>query len=274
MEIKMDDSRITTLQQVEEFINVSQPLYRMVSRSEAYQWTEHTLRKFGYLRLSRRQKGVLRKYLHIMTGYSDSQIDRLILRYRKTGTVRLLQYLRHQFVPVYSPEDIRLLAVTDDVHNYPSGQALKKTLEREYGLFGKKEYGKISGISVSHIYNIRKTTMYKRIAKKYIPTRPTVSVSIGERRKPDPQGKPGYIRVDTVHQGDKDEKKGLYHINTVDEVIQFEVISATSKISETYLLPLLELMLDTYPYRIQEFHPDNGSEYIVKTPILDSVSLS
>ena len=42
-------------------------------------------------------------------------------------------------------------------------------------------------------------------------------MSIGERRKPDPRGRPGYLRV-AVHQGDTETHQGLYHINAVDTV--------------------------------------------------------
>ena len=55
------------------------------------------------------------------------------------------------------------------------------------------------------------------------------TVNIGERRKPIPNGQPGFIRIDTVHQGDQDKKKGVYHINAVDEVTQFEVIASVEK---------------------------------------------
>jgi len=79
-----------------------------------------------------------------------------------------------------------------------------------------------------------------------------------------PDGQPGYIRVDTVHQGDLDEVKGLYHINAVDEVTQFEIVCAVEKISERYLIPVLEQLLDQFPFGILEFHADNGSEYINK----------
>jgi hypothetical protein len=34
--------------------------------------------------------------------------------------------------------------------------------------------------------------------------------------------------VDTVHQGDQDGKKGVYHINAVDEVTQYEVVLSTT----------------------------------------------
>jgi hypothetical protein len=87
-------------------------------------------------------------------------------------------------------------------------------------------------------------------------------VTIGERRKPDPQGRPGYLRIDTVHQGDQDGVKGLYHINAIDEVTQWEVAGATAFISEAWLLPVLEAMLAQFPFHIRGFHSDNGSEFI------------
>jgi hypothetical protein len=35
-------------------------------------------------------------------------------------------------------------------------------------------------------------------------------VAIGVRKAPAPQGLPGYIRIDTGHQGDQDGMKGVY----------------------------------------------------------------
>ena len=87
-------------------------------------------------------------------------------------------------------------------------------------------------------------------------------MSIGERRKPNPNGQPGFIRVDTVHQGDFDRTKGVYHINCVDEVTQFQLILSTEKIAERYLLPVLEELLETFPLILLGFHADNGSEFI------------
>jgi hypothetical protein len=55
-------------------------------------------------------------------------------------------------------------------------------------------------------------------------TRPT-PVATGERRKPDPGGRSGYLRVDTVHQGDLDGAKG-FHINAVNEGTQWQVVGA------------------------------------------------
>jgi hypothetical protein len=87
---------------------------------------------------------------------------------------------------------------------------------------------------------------------------------IGERRKPNANGQPGFIRIDSVHQGDQDGAKGVYHINAVDEITQFEVVCTVEKISEHYLIPVLEQLLDTFPFVIKGFHSDNGSEYINK----------
>ena len=92
-------------------------------------------------------------------------------------------------------------------------------------------------------------------------TRPSAA-STGERRKPDPQGRPGFLRVDTVHQGNWDGAKGVYHINAVDTVTQWQIVGCTSKISEQFLLPVLEAILHQFPFQIIGFHADNGSEYI------------
>ena len=91
-----------------------------------------------------------------------------------------------------------------------------------------------------------------------------MKVAIGERRRPRPEGRPGYLRVDTVHQGDRDGVKGVYHVDAVDEVTQWQVVGATAQISEAALLPLLKAMLKQFPFRIRGF-TDNGSEFINHT---------
>jgi transposase InsO family protein len=67
--------------------------------------------------------------------------------------------------------------------------------------------------------------------------------------------------VDTGHQGDWEGLKGIYHINAVDAVTPWEIAGGTAKISEAYLLPVLEALLHQFPFRILGFHSDNGSEY-------------
>jgi transposase InsO family protein len=70
-----------------------------------------------------------------------------------------------------------------------------------------------------------------------------------------------------VHQGDQPNggEKGVYHINAVDQVTQWEAVGSTPRISEAYLQPVLQHMLGQFPFRIRGFHTDNGSEFINKT---------
>jgi len=71
------------------------------------------------------------------------------------------------------------------------------------------------------------------MARRFTATKPVVS-KIGERAKPDPKGQPGYIRIDTVHQGDFNGHKGVYPINAVDEITQWEIVASVERVSETY----------------------------------------
>jgi hypothetical protein len=124
----------------------------------------------------------------------------------------------------------QLLAYVDRAHGNLSGPAPRRILEREYGEYGQAAYQRLAGISGAQLCRLRNTAAYRKRNTSYQPTRPT-PIPIGERRKPQPQGKPGYLRVDTVHQGDQDGDKGLYHINAVDEVTQWEIVAATPQIS-------------------------------------------
>ena len=60
-----------------------------------------------------------------------------------------------------------------------------------------------------------------------------------------------YPRVDTV--------KGVYHLNAVDAV------GCTPRTNATYLEPVLEAMLDQFPFPSLGSHTDNGSEFINHT---------
>jgi transposase InsO family protein len=137
-------------------------------------------------------------------------------------------------------------------------------MEREWDVYGHADYRNISRISIAHIYNLRRSHLYRNITKRYMKTKPAV-VKIAERARPDPGGRPGYIRIDTVHQGDCNGERGVYHINAVDEVTQWESVASVEKISENYLVPVLESLLAGFPFVIRGFHSDNGSEFINKT---------
>jgi len=259
--MKLDD--LTTIDQLRDFLSGTQAVAFsvMADKQASYRWIQGELARFRYLRCPRQDKGVLLRYLMKVSGYSRQQVTRLVAQYRQRGQLQRRQRTVAGFACRYTPEDIRLLAAMDERHETPCGPAVKKLCERACGVFGQTEYERLATISVSHLYNLRKSTTYTRHRRHFEKTRPKVS-SIGERRKPRPDGKPGFIRIDTVHQGDQDKQKGVYHINAVDEVTQFEVVCSVEKISELYLIPALEQMLQAFPFTVLGFHSDNGSEYI------------
>jgi hypothetical protein len=261
----MNDEDLQTIKQVKQFLEGSEALtFGGISIEERYKWVETVLVRFTYSRLNRAEKGVIRRYLEKVSGYSRAQVCRLIKEYNQQGQLRKALYERHCFPGKYTLADIALLAKTDELHDCLSGPATKKIMEREWAIYGHADFKNISGISVAHLYNLRRSSRYRNMNKRYTKTKPAV-VRIGERIRPNPGGRPGYIRVDTVHQGDLNERKGVYHINAVDEVTQWEVVASVEKISEYYLEPILESMVASFPFVIRGFHSDNGSEFINKT---------
>jgi transposase InsO family protein len=260
----MNDERLKTIEQVRQFLEGSEGHeFRGVSVEERYCWIEKVLGRFQYYGQKRAGKGVIRQYIGKVSGYSRAQVSRLIREYHQKGCLRRAKYQRHRFQKKYASSDVALLARTDELHGYLSGPATRKIMEREWKVYGHLEFEEISRISVAHLYNLRKSNLYRSINKPYTKTKPSV-VKIAERAKPEPEGSPGYIRIDTVHQGDLNGVKGVYHINTVDEITQWEIMASVERISESYLVPALESMLTHFPFVIRGFHSDNGSEFINK----------
>src|SRR5664279_4630632 len=265
--IRMHEAEKLSLEAIGCFIAASQEIqFEAEDRQQLYGWVERVLVEQEYAQQGKAARGLLRRYVERMTGLSRAQVTRLIARYTATGRVVATVYRRRRFPERYTRADIELLATVDEAHETLSGPATRRILQREFELYGKQEYARLAVISVAHLYNLRKSQRYRERRLNYVKTRPT-AVSIGERRKPQPQGQPGYLRLDTVHQGDQPGggEKGVYHINAVDEVTQWAVAGSTPRISEAYLEPILENMLRQFPFRILGFHSDNGSEFINKT---------
>jgi len=265
MTIKMNDSHIGSITQIKEFLKVAKVIeFKGVSLKERYAWIETVLIRFEYFRSSKKNKSILKKYMMQMTGYSDAQITRLIAKKKLTGKIVSGASRKHRFPVKYTTDDIALLIETDNAHSRLSGPATKRIFERQCLEFKDARYGKLKDISSSHIYNLREKKQYLSWVKIYKKTS-AVSVDIGKRMKPKPEGKPGFLRIDTVHQGDMDKEKGVYHINVTDEVTQWEIVGCVERISEYHLEPLLLDLLEQFPFKILNFHSDNGSEFINKT---------
>ena len=266
MKTIMNEQDLKTVEQVQQFLVGTQLVAFQIldDKASRYKWIQSTLIRFNYDRLKRLEKGILIRYMAKISGYSRRQLTRLIQQQRRVGRLVRRQRTNNGFARRYSNADIQLIATLDSLHDQPNGKALKKLCERAYQVFDDAAYERLSTISVAHLYNLRKSKVYTRCRYTYTKTKPKAS-SIGERRKPCPYGKPGYLRIDSVHQGDLDGRKGLYHINAVDEVTQMEVAACVEKISERFLIPALQQMLEFFPFVILGFHSDNGSEYVNKT---------
>jgi len=264
----MNDENITSISQLKSFlkevaiVNFSINNIGNKNKQEMYDWVGTVLQKFRYFSLKKKEKIIVIDYIKKITKKSRPQIKRLIRRKRKVGKIRLSETNKNSFPVLYNTSDIARLIETDNAHGRLSGPATKAILEREYLKFGKENYERISHISIPHIYNIRKSNRQYKSNILFISKTQSVKRNIGKRSKPRPMGKPGYLRVDSVHQGDLDKQKGVYYINMVDEVTQWEVIGCVEGISEQFLMPLLIELLDRFPFVITEFHSDNGSEYI------------
>jgi transposase InsO family protein len=260
MRLNMNDEQLQTLEQVRRFVEGSREVeFEGVNTKEKYKWMEEVLKKYRYFRLKKEGKGLIRRYIIKVSGYSRAQVTRLIGKYQETGKIKLVEYRRHRFPRKYSDVEVLLLARTDELHGWLSGPATRKILEREYEIYGDGRFKNLSNISVAQIYNLRRSQRYK--GNRFTRTR-QVATRIGERVKPDSQGQPGLIRVDTVHQGDQEGRKGVYHINSVDEVTQWEVVVSIERISENHLAAVLEDLINQFPFKIRGFHSDNGGEFV------------
>jgi len=261
----MNDDHIVSVAQLFDIVQQRSGIrFESKDRKEAYPWIEKTLIRFRYGRETRKHKGIIKRYLIMMTGYSERMIDKLIQRKKETKKVLPMERTQHTFAAKYTVEDVASLADVMKAHNYPNGKAAVVAMKDMYAIYHDEKFIRLKDLSVSHLYNLKDRRQYQTATLNYTKTNP-VSVPIGERRKPRPEGKPGYLRVDSVHQGDRDKEKGVYHINLVDEVTQYEVMVCVEGISEYFLAPALETALISFPFRILNFHSDNGSEYINKT---------
>ncbi|MGD1025899.1 MAG: hypothetical protein ABR880_24215, partial [Candidatus Sulfotelmatobacter sp.] len=233
--IKVSNKPGMSLDEIRVFLRASEAVhFEGEKKEEVYAWVSACLGEQNWDELGRTARGLVRRYMEKMTGLSRAQITRLITRYGEEGEVRVKRSRRHRFAPLYNHADVALLVSVDEAHETLSGPATQKILQRQCYDFGDPHYDRLARISVAQIYRLRKSAGYRKQRVVYQGTR-AVQVAIGQRRAPQPEGRPGYLRVDTVHQGDRDGVKGVYHINAVDEVTQWEVVSATAQISEAAL---------------------------------------
>jgi len=261
-----NNSARRSLVEIKSFLTTVDCLeFKTVSQTERNEWIETLLVHHNYRKCHRPDKGIIRQYILKITGISRAHANRLIGEFLHHSQIKKINILtgvkRNCFGRVYTESDIKLLVAADNAHSRLSGPAIIKSFQREFTIFNKTEYANLKNISISHLYRLRTNDKYKRDALTFEKTNPT-RVPIGERCRPEPNGRPGYLCIDSVHQGDSKGSKGIYHINITDAVTQFEFIGAVETISEKFMEPLLAELLAQFPFTVIEFHSDNGSEYI------------
>jgi transposase InsO family protein len=275
MVIDMNEQELSTVAQLRAFLEGTEEVQfePLGEDSKRYAFIAEVVGRLCYSRLKRSDKGVVMRYLERTTGYSRQQLTRLLGRaVRGERLAKRYSAPKQGFPRKFTARDVQLLAELDGLHDTLSGPATKCLLQRAVTLFGDTRYERLASISVAHLYNLRRARGYLARRRHWTKTKGR-SVPIAQRRAPAPQGRPGFIRIDSVHQGDQDGVKGLYHINAVDCVTQFDLVATCERLSEAYLLPVIDTLLADFPFKILGFHADNGSEYInhVVAELLDKL---
>ena len=251
--IRMDEAEKLSLEAIGRFVAASEEIrFEAEDRQQLYGWVERVLVEQEYAQQGKAARGLVRRYIEKMTGLSRAQVTRLIARYTASGRVAATVYRRRRFPQLYTRADIELLASVDEAHETLSGPATRRILEREFEVYGKPEYARLATISVAHLYNLRQQPALPRAASELhqdaahggVDRRAAQASAAGPARL----SAPGYGASGRSAGGGE---KGVYHINAVDEVTQWQVVGATPRISEAYLEPVLE----THAASVSLSHP-------------------
>ena len=268
MVINMDESQLRTIEQIEQFLAACAEVTFTAHGCdvERYAHISRVLKRFDYPRCSKHDRGVLLRYLQHTSGYSRAQVTRLVKQWHtnRLASIPLIKRYKAPAAPFarrYTALDIALLVEMDKANEDVCGPAITHLLKRAFHTYGDMRYERLAKLSSSHLYNLRKSVGYQRLRVSFTKTHPVCN-SIGVRKAPRPDGRAGFVRIDSVHQGDEDGMKGVYHITCVDSTSQWQVEACVQGISEAFLLPVLELVIAQFPFVIEGFHSDNGSEYI------------
>ena len=128
MTITMGNSRLVHFTQINDFLQGTKTVdFSMESTKEKYAFIKETYDQFKYTTLRKKQKGVIRRYIRKVTGYSTAQITRIVAKSFK-GDPSRADYKRHTFTKKYIASDILLLARTDNLHGRLNGVATKNIL--------------------------------------------------------------------------------------------------------------------------------------------------
>ncbi len=266
MIIHLDETRIRTIDDVRAVLDGTRTLAftPAACRFERYAWITAVLARLDYRRLKRSDRGWARRYLQHLSGFSRAQITRAVQRWLAFKPLcRAHRRPANAFARPYTEADLDALADVDREYGRLSGPATVVVLQRMYQLYGDARFVRLQHLSASHLYNLRRSVAYQARHTVRTKTRPDrKAVAIAARRAPAPDNRPGFIRIDSVHQGDFRGRWSVCHINAVDCVTQWQVVATVPSLKREHMLPTMRAMLAQFPFQIRGFHSDGGSEYV------------
>ena len=206
MVINMDETKLRTIAQLQEFLAATAEI-KFTSATgdddtQRYAHISRVLKRLNYLQCGKHDRGVVLDYLRRTSGYSRPQITRLVGRWcaNRLAPVPLAKRYRAPAAPFarkYTGVDVALLVQMDRAHEDVCGPAIAHLLKRAYTVYGDKDYQRLAGLSVSHLYNLRKSAGYQAQRTRFTKTRPVCN-PIGVRKTPRPNGRAGWVRIDSV----------------------------------------------------------------------------
>jgi transposase InsO family protein len=227
-------------------------------------WMDSVLIRLSYRQLKRSGRGVVLRYLRRFSGFSRAQVTRLVRRWVLfKPQPRRRRTPGNAFALRYTDADVSTLAEIEREVGRLSGPAMVVVLRRMYRAYGDARFERLQHLSASHLYHLRRCERY--LAHHTVRTKTRTdrrSAAIAIRRAPTPDNRPGFIRIDSVHQGDFRGRWSIYHINAVDCVTQWQVVATVPSLKREHMLPALRAMLAQFSFEILGFHSDGGSEYI------------
>lgn len=266
MVIDLNESTVRSLAQIRAILDGTQTLdfTPAASSEERAYWVGRVLRRFRYRQLTRPHRGLVLQYIRRFSGFSRAQITRLVQRWALGQKLKRAKGApANAFSRRYTDADLQALAESEREYGRLSGPAMVAVLRRMYQVYGDERFVRLQHLSPSHLYNLRRSAAYRAHHTVYTKTRTDPKgAAIAVRRAPAPENRPGFIRIDSVHQGNQDGERGVYHINAVDCVTQWEVVATVPTLTRAHMLPVLRAMLEQFPFKILGFHSDGGTEYV------------
>ncbi len=192
----MNESQLRTIAQLQDFLDATPDVSFTAAADDGdaqrYEHISRVLRRFDYPQRSKRERGVVLAYLRRTSGLRPTQITRLVARWEENclATVPLTKRYRAPAAPFarkYTGVDIELLVEMDRANEDVCGPAIVHLLKRAHGVYGDPCYERLAGLSVSHLYKLRKSAGYQAQRISFTKTRPVCN-PIGVRQAPHLRG--------------------------------------------------------------------------------------